>query len=74
MKDQAWEETGEKYREGQDFERSCVAVSGEWGTEGSHWKVLDARDPRSSQDLTGMTVAEIPNKEETEPAETISSG
>jgi hypothetical protein len=51
-----------------------VCSSGVWGTEGSHKKVPDAREARGSQDPTGMTLAEIPNKGEREPVETISSG
>ena len=40
--------------------------------EGSHQKVPDARKARGSQDPTGMTLAEIPNKGEGEPEEIIS--
>jgi len=48
----------------------------QWGRviEGSHRKVPDTRDPRGSQDPTGRTLAEIPNKGEIELVETISSG
>jgi hypothetical protein len=59
--------------EGQEIEQRCVAMGdGELG--GSHQKVPDARKARDSQDPTGMTLAEIPNKEEKEPVETISRG
>ena len=47
---------------------------GKGGTGSSHYKVPDARDPRGSQDPTGRTLAEIPNKQEIEPVEIISSG
>jgi hypothetical protein len=47
---------------------------GEGGTGSSHYKVPDARDPRGSKDPTGRTLAEIPNKGEREPVETISRG
>jgi hypothetical protein len=57
----------------QEIEQRCVAVrDGElWG---SHQKVPDARKARGSQDPTGMTLVEIPNKGEREPVETISRG
>jgi hypothetical protein len=45
-----------------------------WGTGGSHWKVLDARKARPSQDPTGMALAEILNKDEREPVETAFRG
>ena len=45
-----------------------------WGIGSSHQQVPDARKARGSQDPTGMTLAEIPNKGEIEPVETISSG
>jgi hypothetical protein len=45
-----------------------------WGTEGRHQKVPDARKARGSQYLIGMTLAEISNKGEIEPVETISRG
>ena len=38
---------------------------------GSNQKVPDARKARASQDPTRMTLAEIPNKGEGEPFETI---
>jgi hypothetical protein len=41
---------------------------------GSHQNVPDARKARDSQDPTEMTLAEIPNKGEGEPVETISRG
>ena len=46
----------------------------QWGTEGSNQKVPDARKARASQDPTGMTLAEVPQKGEGKPAETISRG
>jgi len=50
----------------------CVAMGyGELG--GSHKKVPDARKARGSQDPTEMRLAEISNKGEREPVETISS-
>jgi hypothetical protein len=39
-----------------------------WGT---HQKVPEAKKARGFQDPTGMTLAEIPNKGEREPVETI---
>lgn len=36
--------------------------NGEWGTEGSYWKVTDARKGRGFQDAIGRTLAEIVNK------------
>jgi hypothetical protein len=44
------------------------------GTEGSNQKAPDARKVRASQDPMGMTLAEIPQKGEGEPFETISTG
>jgi hypothetical protein len=56
--------------EDQEIEQLCSC--GGWGTGGSHQKVSDARKARGSQDPTGMmTLAEIPNKGEREPVETI---
>jgi hypothetical protein len=46
-----------------------VCSSKKWGTGGSNQKVPDARKARGSQDPTGMTLAEIPNKGEREPVE-----
>jgi hypothetical protein len=43
------------------------------GNWGSHQKVIDTRKERGSQDPTVMALAEIPNEEEGEPVETISS-
>ena len=48
--------------------------NGGWGTEGSNQKVPDVRKARASQDLIGMTLAEIPHKGEGESVETISRG
>jgi len=39
------------------------------------WQPLESsKDPRGSQDPTGMTLAKVPNKGERDPVETISSG
>lgn len=56
--------------------RKLNEVSGSWGwgTGGSHKKVPDARKARGSQNLTGLTLAEIPNKGAREPVETICRG
>jgi hypothetical protein len=52
--------------EGQEIEQRCVAEEvGELQ--------VNARDPRGSQDASGMTLAKIPNKGEREPFENISS-
>ena len=48
--------------------------NGGWGTRGSHQQVPGTRKARVSQDPTGMILAEIPNKGEKEPVETISRG
>jgi hypothetical protein len=42
------------------------------GNWGSHQKVPDVRKAGGSQDITVMILAEIPNKGEREPVETIS--
>ena len=39
-----------------------------------HLKLSNIRETRGSQDPTGMTIAEIPNKGERELVETISRG
>ena len=57
----------------QEFESRCVAVGG-GRTRGSHQKVPDGRDPRYSQDPTGMILATIPNKGERELVENTSRG
>ena len=57
-----------RYKEGQEIEQRCIPV-GEIG--GSYQKDPDARKARVSQDLTEMTLAEIPNKGEREPVKTI---
>ena len=44
-----------------------VVAMGDGKLGGSHQKSPDARDPRGSQDPTGMTLAKIPNKGEREP-------
>jgi hypothetical protein len=44
------------------------------GNWGRHQKVPDARKVRDSQDITGITLAEIPNKGESEPIEIIFRG
>jgi len=51
-----------------------VCSNGGWGTGGSHQQVLDARKARGFQDPIGMRLAEMPNKGEGEPVETISRG
>jgi hypothetical protein len=51
-----------------------VCSCGRGGAEGSHQKVSDARKARGYQNPTGMTLAEIHNKGEREPVETISRG
>ena len=69
--DQIREELGEKQRGSGILKEGYSCGGGR--TEHSHKKVPDARDPRSSQDPTEKTLAEIPNKGEIEPVETISS-
>ena len=44
------------------------------GTGVSKQKVPDARKARASQDLTGMVLAEIPHKGDTDPVKIISRG
>ena len=77
-------------KEGKGGARSVIGGSGDgihrvrklnravyqWGIGGGgrHQQVPDARKARSSQDLTGVTLAEIPNKGEGEPVETITRG
>jgi hypothetical protein len=56
-----------------ESEQRCVAMLA-WRTRGNNQKVPDARKPRTSQDLMGMTLAEIPHKGEEEPVKTISRG
>ena len=51
-----------------------VCSSGGLGVASSHQKVMDDRKARGSQDPTGMKLAEIPNKVEREPIDTISNG
>ena len=50
-----------------------VCSNGGWGTWVVH-KVPDARKRRGSQDPLAMILAEIPNKGESEPVETIWKG
>jgi hypothetical protein len=50
----------------------CTAVCR--GTGVSKQKVPDARKARASQDLTGMVLAEIPHKGDTDPVKIISRG
>ena len=64
---------GRRNREGSEFEEWCV-VMGDGVSGGSHQQVPDARKVRGSQDPAGMRLAEMPNKEEGEPLETISRG
>jgi hypothetical protein len=57
----------------EEIEQRCIAMrNGELVL--SHQKVPDARKARGSQDLTEKTLAEIPNKWQREPGETISTG
>jgi hypothetical protein len=58
--------------EGQKIEQSCVAMGDR--ELGVATRVPDARKARASQDPTGMTLAEIPNKEEGESIKTIARG
>jgi hypothetical protein len=51
-----------------------MCSNGGWGTGANNQKVPDARKARASQNPMGMTLAEIPNKGEKEPIETISRG
>lgn len=44
------------------------------GNGGNHQQVPEARKVRGSQDPTGVTLAEMLNKREGEPVETISRG
>ena len=68
--DQMWEKAGEMYRGSRNWIQ--LFSNEEWGA--ANKKVSDDRRARGSQDTTGMTLAEIPNKEEKEPVETISRG
>ena len=58
---------------GQVFEQRCVAMRDEQ-VGISNDKMPGARKARDSQDLTGMRLAEMPNKGEAEPVENISRG
>jgi hypothetical protein len=66
---QVWEEM---YRGSGNWTEVCGNRG--WGTGDSNQKVPDARKARASQDPTGMTLAEVPQKGEGKPAETISRG
>jgi hypothetical protein len=71
--DKVWEEIVGGSIEGKEIERRNVAVGdGELGV--ATRKVPDAKKARGSQDPTGMALAEIPNKGERQPVETISRG
>jgi hypothetical protein len=48
-----------------------MCSNGGWGTGSSQQKIPDARKSKGSQDPMGMTLAEILNKAEREPVETI---
>jgi hypothetical protein len=62
---------GRRCTDGQEIEQRCIAVgNGELGVASR--KVPDARKARESQDIMGMTLAEITTKGE--PVETISRG
>jgi hypothetical protein len=69
--DKVLEGTGEKYRGSGNQIEMCS--KGGWGTGYSHYKVLEAREVRGSQDPTEITLAKISNKGEIEPVETTSS-
>ena len=55
--------------EGQKIEQRCVALG--IGNRGNQQKVPDVKKARGSQDPMGITLAEIPNKGEREPVETL---
>jgi hypothetical protein len=56
-----------------EFEQRCVAMGyGKLG--GRYQQIPDARKLKGSQDPTGMRLAEMLNKGEGEPVETISRG
>jgi hypothetical protein len=61
-KNQVWEEMKEMYRRSRRWTEGCG--SGEWGggSEDGNQKVPDARRAEASQDLMGMTMAEIPHE------------
>jgi hypothetical protein len=67
---------GKRWGRCQGIEQKCVSIGDreQGGREGSQQKVPDIRKARGSQDPTGMTLAEITNKGEREPVETISRG
>jgi hypothetical protein len=65
-------ETGMTYRGSRIWTEECS--SGGWGTGHSHHQVPDARKARGSQDPTVIRLAEMPNKVEWEPLETIYRG
>ena len=69
-KAQLWEETGMIYRESGNW-TEVYSHEGEQ-TEGSHQKIPDTKKARGSQDPKGMKLAEMSNKGEGEPVETIS--
>ena len=62
----------EKERRGEE-KRGRIKCEGRWETGDSQQKVPDAREANSSQDTTGMTLAEMPNQRE-RAVETISRG
>ena len=51
-----------------------ICSNGGWGTGCGNHKVPDARKARGSQDPRGMGLAEMSNRREGEPVETISRG
>lgn len=53
-----------------EIKRICNSVG--FGTQGSHQKVPGAKEARGSEDPSGLTLAEIPNIGEIEPAEMTS--
>jgi hypothetical protein len=48
-----------------------LCSNGEWGTGDNHQQVINVRKARGYQNTTGMRLAEISNKGEREPVETI---
>ena len=71
-KDQVLEEMGMTLWRDRNLNRGVQ----QWGVEswGSHQQVPDARKTKVSQNPMGMRLAEMPNKGEGEPVETISIG
>jgi hypothetical protein len=51
-----------------------MCTNGRWANGDCNQKDPDTRKARASQDPTGMTLSEIPHKEEGEPVKAISRG